>query len=392
MKVLVFTNLWPGSTIPRHGGFVRERVLRLQKRMGFDFEVVHPLPRYPRLRGDSVQARQTQLPREETYEGVRIHYPRYFHVPRFGLGKQAKRMARGARRVFADCVRRLQPDLVDAHYLYPDACAALQLAEAHAIPCVATARGSDVNVLGPERGVREIYARELPKASQVMTVSSALARDLERFASLPENSVVTMRNGVDLERFDVGDGAPAPRVLCLARLAEIKRVDLLVRAMQHVPEPFRLELIGGGPLRATLEALRDELGLGARLHFHGELDRGAVAAELAKGGVFALASRHEGWPNALMEGLASGMFAVATRTGGIPEILDGDESAAGTTLPVDAGSEAWGAALARACEGLQLGGRAFGAGARARAEELSWEGSLEALQAVFERACARRGR
>lgn len=392
MKVLVFTNLWPASTIPRHGSFVRERVLRLRERMGFDLEVIHPLPLYPRMRGESIRARQTRLPKRETFDGVTIHYPRYFHVPRFGLAKQARRMARGARAVFADCVRRLQPDLVDAHYLYPDACAALELAEEHGLPCVATARGSDVNVLGPQAAVRQVYARMLPKAAQVMTVSSALARDLETFASLPESSVLTMRNGVDLERFDVGQDAPALRVLCLARLSAIKRIDLLVRAMAFVPDRFALELIGGGPQRDSLVKLCEELSLGGRVRFHGELDRDAVARELRRGGVFALASRHEGWPNALMEGLASGMFGVASRTGGIPEILAGEERGAGTTLPVEAGPEAWGRALTAALERLEGEGRVAGSAARSRAEELSWEGSLEALQGVFERATIRSAR
>lgn len=386
MKVLVFTNLWPSSAVPQNGSFVRERVLRLRDRMDFEFEVVHPLPLYPRLRGDSLQARHSRLPSHEVLDGVRIAYPRYFHVPRFGVGRQAIRMARGSRKAFAECVQRLRPDLCDAHYLYPDGCAAIELATEHGLPCLVTARGSDVNVLGRVDVVKAQYRSQLPRAARVMTVSAALGRELRTQASLAEESVLTMRNGVDLDRFRVGSGDPELRVVCLARLSGIKRVDLLIRAMRHVPERYRLDLIGDGPERAALTKLRDASGLAQRVNFLGELDRDAVARELERGGVFAIASRNEGWPNALMEALAAGMFAVCSEVGGIPEILGAADSEVGTCLDVTADDTAWGAALTRACESLERGGRAAGAGARRRAEALSWDATLADLQRVFEEA------
>ncbi|MCA8970362.1 MAG: glycosyltransferase [Planctomycetes bacterium] len=389
VRVLVFTNLWPTSVAPQHGSFVRERVRRLRARLGFDLEVVHPLPLYPKLPGESFAARHSRLGAEEIVDGVRVHYPRYFHVPRFGVGRQAMRMERGCRNVFAEIVRRFDPDVVDTHYLYPDACAGIRLATSHDKPAFATARGSDVNVLGSVDAVRAQFAETLPRARRLMTVSTALARELERVASLPADSVVTMRNGVDLDRFAVGDGTPEPRILCLARLAEIKRIDLLVRAMQHVRVGIRLDLVGSGPQKSQLERLRDELGLGERVRFVGQQTRDEVAAELRRGGVFALASKHEGWPNALMEGLASGMFAVVSSAGGMPEILGPSEKDAGVVLDVDADAAAWGAALDGAAARLLRDGRRAGDGARKRAEELSWEHTIEALAGYFEEAAAR---
>ncbi|MCB9918095.1 MAG: glycosyltransferase [Planctomycetes bacterium] len=388
VRVLVFTNLWPSSVALQHGSFVRERVRRLRARLGFDLEVVHPLPLYPKLPGDSFAARHSRLGAEEVVDGVRVHYPRYFHVPRFGVGRQAMRMERGCRKVFSEIVRRFEPHIVDTHYLYPDACAGIRLATSHGKPAFATARGSDVNLLGTVDAVRAQFAETLPRARRLMTVSTALARELERVACLPEGSVITMRNGVDLERFSVGDGPPEPRILCIARLVEIKRVDLLVRAMQHVRAGVRLDVVGSGPQRPQLERIRDELGLGERVRFLGQRTREDVAAELRRGGVFALASRHEGWPNALMEGLASGMFAVVSAAGGMPEILGSSETDAGVVIEVDADATAWGAALDAAAERLLRDGRRSGNGARKRAEALSWDHTIEALAGYFEEAAA----
>ncbi len=386
MKVLVFTNLWPSSVARGHGSFVQERVLRLQQRLGFDLEVVHPLPLYPRLLGRSLAAPQSRLPDSDVADGLRVHYPRYFHVPRFGVGRQALRMQRGCREVVDEVMRRFEPDLVDAHYLYPDACAAIELGAVHGKPVLATARGSDVNVLGEVEAVRAQFRVTLRRARRVMAVSQALARRLETVADLEPGSVLTMRNGVDLERFRVGTTSPELRVVCVARLAPIKGIATLIRAMAHVRDEAHLDLIGGGGEEKDFRALVAELGLTARVRVLGELGRDEVARELLGGGVFALASRNEGWPNALMEALASGCFAVVSKVGGMPEVLGGPDVGAGVAIDPAADAATWGRALDAALERLAVEGRGAGASARARAEALSWDATLDSLAAVFEEA------
>jgi glycosyltransferase involved in cell wall biosynthesis len=89
-----------------------------------------------------------------------------------------------------------------------------------------------------------------------------------------------------------------------------------------------------------------------------------------------------------MEGLASGKFAVCSDAGGIPEILGPLAADAGVSLPVSAGEEAWGGALTDACQRLEADGRSAGAGARRRAEGLSWSSTMDDLQRVFEEVVA----
>src|SRR5262249_50140252 len=81
----------------------------------------------------------------------------------------------------------------------------------------------------------------------------------------------------------------------------------------------RVLLVGDGPLRADLEALAATLGVGDRVTFAGYRDRPERFLRLMD--VFALTSRSEGMPLAILEAWAAGLPVVASRVGGIPEVV-----------------------------------------------------------------------
>ncbi len=105
---------------------------------------------------------------------------------------------------------------------------------------------------------------------------------------------------------------PDGRIVALGRLVPAKGFDLLLRAFATVlaAEPSaRLEIWGEGPDRRRLEGLRRELGIADAVELPGETRSPATA--LARGCVFVLASRHEGFPNVLLEAMAQGIAVVA---------------------------------------------------------------------------------
>ena len=111
---------------------------------------------------------------------IEVTYPRYAMLPRLGVPMQPGSMARAAAPDIAQWRRAgWHPDLIDAHYLYPDGVAAAMLAERLHLPFVLTARGTDVNVLarlpGPGRRIRWAAAR----AAAVIAVSARLRDALE---------------------------------------------------------------------------------------------------------------------------------------------------------------------------------------------------------------------
>jgi glycosyltransferase involved in cell wall biosynthesis len=128
---------------------------------------------------------------------------------------------------------------------------------------------------------------------------------------------------------------PAPRpprpagpftVVTVGSLAQLyKAPDVLIEAAARCVQAgldVRLVLVGDGRHRPELEALAAARGLAARVTFTGQLTAGdAVRARLDQADLFALPSRTEGLPRALIEAMARGLPCIGSAVGGIPELL-----------------------------------------------------------------------
>lgn len=381
--LITFSNLYPSALQPTHGTFVAERMQRVVAgQADLELVVVCPVPAVPALlaRGEHRVARRQ--PEQETVAGVPVWHPRYFHLPGLSLGKQAQRMARAALPV----VQRLAAGrgaVLDAHYAYPDGVAALQIATQLGLPCVVTARGSDVNVLGADRRVAPLLRASMPRAYALLAVSDALRQRFAEVAGVAPERVLLARNGVDLAAFAPGDRAAARArlglpangrlVLGVGRLVEGKGFHLAAQALHALPPDVALVLVGDGPERARLQAAAPV----GRLHLLGARARPEVAAAFQACDVFTLPSAREGWPNVVTEALASGLPVVATAVGGIPEIVSAP--LAGELVPADANALA--AALCR-----QLDRPDARASISAFAQRYSWDAPIALLRELFRAA------
>jgi glycosyltransferase involved in cell wall biosynthesis len=125
--------------------------------------------------------------------------------------------------------------------------------------------------------------------------------------------------------------------LTVANLRPEKGYDVLLEAAKTMADddlPIRIAAVGRGPLRDPLRARHLELGLGDRFQFLGQRDD--VLQLLAGADAFVLASHHEGLPVALMEATSVGLPVVASRVGGIPQVME-DEADALLVPPGDPG-------------------------------------------------------
>jgi glycosyltransferase involved in cell wall biosynthesis len=393
LRIITFTNLYPSAALPHHGTFVQERMQRVvAEQPDLELVVVNPLATVPRLLARGDYARTASTPEQETVSGVAVHHPRYFHLPGLSLGKQALRMARAALPV-VEGLARGRRCVLDAHYVYPDGVAAVRVGTELALPCVVTARGSDVNVLAEHRVVAPQLRAAMHRARALLAVSDALRRRFAQVAGVGEDRVELVRNGVDLALFRPGDARAARAqlglpvhgqfVLGVGRLVPAKGFDLLVRALAHLPAGVAVVLVGEGPQRKELQRLAPA----QRLFVLGARSRAEVACAMRAADVFALPSAREGWPNVVTEALASGLPVVATAVGGIPEIIGdpvaGELVADDVAADVRAGVETLAAAIAR-----QLARPRQRAAIASYAQRFAWDTPIARLRTVLRAAAS----
>ncbi len=140
--------------------------------------------------------------------------------------------------------------------------------------------------------------------------------------------------GVVPELYRKGEGAPGRNMLFVGRLAAVKGVAVLLRAMVEIRNRFpdaHLTLIGDGGERAALEKLSADLGLSGTVTFAGAKTQAEVAETLKTVDLFVLPSFAEGVPVVLMEAMASGLPVIATRIAGISELVE--EGVSGHLVP-----------------------------------------------------------
>jgi glycosyltransferase involved in cell wall biosynthesis len=384
--IVTFTNLFPSSVMPAHGVFVFERMRRVAAASGLPWQVVAPVPRAPAALRCGIYRQWAAVPEHEHYRGVAIAHPRYRHVPGFSLRRQPDAFAAGARAAVAELAGRRRI-VLDAHYLYPDGVAAALLARELGVPYTLTARGTDLNVLANDARIAARIRDASAGALVCAAVSGALCDRFAEVTGLPREGIREVRNGVDLELFRPGDPAVARRELGLppdgrlllgvGRLVAGKGFARAAAALAELPPDVHLVLVGEGPERAAIAAATR-----GRVVFLGALAPARVALAYQACDLLVLPSEREGWPNVVTEALACGLRVVATRVGGIPEILadsPGDGTVGALVPPGDH------RALVDALRGMLRtpGDRSH---VRAFAERYGWDGPVQALAAIFRAA------
>lgn len=160
--------------------------------------------------------------------------------------------------------------------------------------------------------------------SMVVTPCEALASYAREHVGLRPDRVVSVANGVSaawLSGAGAETNADATGPVTLAWLGvmqPVKRLPALIRAVAQVPD-LRLRLIGDGPERATVEATIRETGTGDRVELVGF--QSDPAAHLRDVDGLVLPSAAEACPMAVLQAMALGLPVIASRAGGIPEVI-----------------------------------------------------------------------
>jgi glycosyltransferase involved in cell wall biosynthesis len=173
---------------------------------------------------------------------------------------------------------------------------------------------------------------------QFCCVSDEIARGVTRWWTVPRTKVVVIPNGIQTDSVPLGMSSQSIRKLLgisddalvvgtVGRLAEVKRHDLLIRAVSKLlpftPE-LHLMIVGDGPMREKLQVQARELSIEERVHFTGYQMH--PEQYLRTMDVFALTSRSEGFPVSLLEAWVADLPVVCSAVGGIPDIVTAEQN------------------------------------------------------------------
>lgn len=331
IKTLLFSTLYPSSARPVHGIFVETRLRELLKSGQVETQVVAPVPWFPfKHPAFGAWARMAATPAGELRNGVQVHHPRYLLPPKVGQNIAPYVLAAGA----LPTIRKLihdgfDFDLIDAHFFYPDGVAAAIIARKLGKPFVCTARGSDITLYRQLAKPNRLIRKALNESAANIGVCTDLVDQMVELGASPGKSH-TLRNGVDLVRFNVMGREDARRQLGLpeqglvlvsvGHLVEVKGHHLVIELLSRLPSAHLL-VVGSGPWLERLRSLAQSLGVQDRVMFAGSQPNEDLKAYYSAANALVLASSREGWANVLLEAMACGTPVVATRVNGTPEVV-----------------------------------------------------------------------
>jgi N-acetyl-alpha-D-glucosaminyl L-malate synthase BshA len=228
--------------------------------------------------------------------------------------------------------------IVHAHYAVPHATVALLVKQvlessgARVVPrVVTTLHGTDITLVGSDASYSEIVAYSIERSDGVTAVSRSLAtatrrelgvrRDVAVIPNFIDCALYARRPATDLRRRFCGADA-TKLVIHVSNFRPVKRIDVVMRVFERIRRqaPARLLLVGDGPELATAHRLAREFGITDDVQALGAQE--AVIPLLSAADVFLLPSAQESFGLAALEAMACGVPVVASRVGGLPEVIE----------------------------------------------------------------------
>ena len=251
-------------------------------------------------------------------------YPLFDHFP-YTLALASKQH---------EVVLREELDLLHVHYAIPHATTAYlareMLKRDRPVQVITTLHGTDITLVGQEESFYAITKFSIEQSDGVTAVSNYLRDETYRAFGCGTCDIRMVPNFVNLQEYRPGEpgcrGKVAPEghkvISHVSNFREVKRVKDVIRVFARVRRamPATLVMIGDGPERVDAENEARDLAVMDDVRFLGRLD--SVASLLQASDLFILPSQTESFGLAALEAMACGAPVVASRAGGLPEVID----------------------------------------------------------------------
>jgi len=224
-------------------------------------------------------------------------------------------------------------DLLHVHYAIPHSISAMlaqqMLATVRRLPFITTLHGTDITLVGVDPSYFPITRFSIEKSDGVTSISEYLRRQtLDVFGV--RNEVRVIQNFVNCDLYTPDPGKEQARfyapegeklLIHVSNFRPVKRVQDCVRILAEVLRhtPAHLVMVGDGPERGPAEHLARELGLERHVSFLGKLNH--VERIIPQAHVLLMPSELESFGLVALEAMACGVPPVATRVGGVPELI-----------------------------------------------------------------------
>jgi glycosyltransferase involved in cell wall biosynthesis len=325
IRVLAITNLFPNNKEPMKGVFNKQQFLELKKHC--EIKVIAPV-QWHRCAG---------IIRNEIIDGIEVHHPCFFTIPGFGRSLNGFFFYFSLICKVKELRKNFKFDLILAFWAYPDGFGSFLLAKSFKKPLIIKAGGSDINYNTQYPLRRRLISYALRNSNKVISVSNALKKHMVEIG-VPENKIFVNPNGVNTALFH-----PMPKDYCreklklslnskiilfVGNLVPVKGVNYLIDAFAKLDRngaDLKLLIAGSGGLKASLEGQAVKLGIKEKVLFYGKQGHEDISSYINACDVFCLPSINEGCPNVVLEALACGKPVVASRVGGIPDMIPSDK-------------------------------------------------------------------
>ena len=295
-------------------------------------------------------------------------------------------------------------DLVHVHWVIPNGPIGALVARRHELPLVISLHGSDVSVSQQSGWIGRLARSSFARAAAVTAPSEDL---IERARTLGAREPIELiPYGADVSAF-AADPQEAARtreklgfdaddtIVCgIGRFVHWKGFDYLIEAFAKasvaLPQ-MRLVFVGDGDLREILEAHAASLGMSQTVTFTGMATRNQMPGYLAAADIVVVPSIHydgyvDGLPNVALEAMAAGKPLVATRVGGLPDLVQpGENGVLVDERDVDGLAEA----IVMLAQDRDLCTRMGERGRSLIRDSMSWEIVAERFESVFEQVARR---